>query len=180
MLVLQLVAHGELPTAGCARIGSIGGHRNVVVNAGHDGGVRTANRRRVVVSNSRSSTEALRLPAGIQNVLGVHRTGVESGSFVRRQRATETVISTRDLHRLILDIVVRLADTLLVLQVLVGHTTCAALVIVASLVALEIFESIASLWTDRTAVLLVALRGRVDHEVILVLLVHRGLALVGH
>lgn len=60
------------------------------------------------------------------------------------------------------------------------HTACAALEVVAGLVALEIFESIASLWTDRSAVLLVTLRGSVDHEVILVLLVHRGLALVGH
>ena len=169
-----------MPTAGCARIGSVGGHRNVVVNAGHDGSVRTANRRRVVVAYSRPSTKALRLPARIQNVLGVHRTGVEGGGFVRRQRATEAVVSARDLHRLVLDVVVRLADTLLVLQVLVRHTACAALVVVAGLVALEIFESIASLGTDRSAVLLVALGGGVDHEVILVLLVHRGLALVGH
>ena len=99
---------------------------------------------------------------------------------MRRQRATETVISACNLHRLILDVVVRLADTFLILQVLVRHATCATLVVLTSLVALEIFESIASLGTDRSAVLLVALGGGVDHEVILVLLVHRGLALVGH
>ena len=104
-----------MPTAGCARIGSVGGHRNVVVYAGHNGGVRTAHRRRVVVAHSRSITKALRLPARIQNVLGVHRTGVEGGAFVGRQRATETVVSACDLHRLVLDVVVRLAYTLLVL-----------------------------------------------------------------
>ena len=61
-----------------------------------------------------------------------------------------------------------------------GHATCAALVVIASLLVLEIFESIAGLRTDRSAVLLVALGCRVDHEVILVLLVHGRLALVGH
>ena len=102
-----------MPTAGRARIGSVGGHRNVIVNTGHDGGVRAANRR--VIAHGRPSTKALRLPAGIQDVLSVHRARVEGGGFVRCQRAAEAVITTRDLHRLVLDVVVRLADTFLVL-----------------------------------------------------------------
>ena len=100
---------------------------------------------------------------------------------MRRQRATETVIAARDLHRLILDVIVWLADTFLVLKVLVGHATSATLVVISGLRSLEIFESVASLRADRSTVLLVAFGCRgVNHEVILVLLVHGGLALVGY
>ena len=90
------------------------------------------------------------------------------------ERAAEAVIAAGDLDGLVLDVVVWLANGLLVLEVLVGHATCSpALVIVAGLRSLEVFESVASLGADRPPVLLVALGlRRAYHEVVLMLLVH--------
>ena len=66
---------------------------------------------------------------------------------MRSQRATKAIIATRYLHRLVLHVVVRLADTFLSLDILMGSATASAtLIVVAGLgSALEVFESIASL-----------------------------------
>ena len=92
---------------------------------------------------------------------------------MRCQSAAEAFITSRNLNRLILHVVVRLANRFLVLEVLVGHASVRTLVVVARLSTLKVFESVASLRSDRSTVLLVAFcLSSANHKVVFVLLIH--------
>lgn len=64
------------------------------------------------------------------------------------QGASEAFIASRNLNRLVLYVVVRLANRFFVLEVLVGHTSVCTLVVIAGLSTLKVFESVASLRSD--------------------------------
>lgn len=128
----------------------------VVVDSGSGthGVVVAADGRVVSVADGGTCAETLRLPPRVQDVLSVHRARVEGRSFVRGKRVAQAVVAARDLHRLVLHVVVRLAtDAFLSFKILMGHA--AALVVVTGLGHLEVLEAVARLGTNR-AVLLVA------------------------
>lgn len=125
---------------------------------------------RVRVANDRAGTEPFRLSARVQNVLRVHSTRVKSGSFVGCQCAAEAILTARNLHRLVLHVVIGLGPHFLALYVLRIEVALRRVEVLARAVPRAVLRSS----------LLIALRRGVNNEVIFVLFGNGRLSLVNH